>query len=138
MFVDSHLLVNYRFYCDRKCINITVNPEKTIKIKTKNLLGPWITKGLVKSSNKKHKLYNKYLKHKTYKNECNYKTYKQLFETLKKQSKNMYYAKQLKNCRSNINPIHAGGGGGRIPPRSYNFYCQFFKNGHVMLIFRHF
>ena len=36
-----------------------------------------------------------------------------------------------------INPIHAGGRG-RIPPRSYNLYCQFFKNGHVMLIFRHF
>ena len=65
-------------------------------------MSPWLTKGLVKSSNKKHKLYNKYLKHKTYKNECNYKTYKQLFETLKKQSNKVYYAKQLKNCRSNI------------------------------------
>ena len=40
-------------------------PEVEVKLKTKNLLSPWITKGLSKSSKTKHKLYDKYLKNKT-------------------------------------------------------------------------
>ena len=50
-------------------------------------LSPWMTKGLLKSSKKKHKLYDKFLKNKTYQNEINYKNYKNLFETLKFKSK---------------------------------------------------
>ena len=60
---------------------------------------------------------------------------------LNQQTHNIIYFSSIKICcvrdKNFFNPIHAGGGG-RIPPRSYNFYCQFFKNGHVMLIFRHF
>ena len=37
-------------------------PKKEIKIKTRNLLSPWMTKGLLKSSKKKQKLYEKFLK----------------------------------------------------------------------------
>ena len=37
---------------------------KLIEIKTKNLLSPWITKGIKKSSKRKQKLYNKCLKKK--------------------------------------------------------------------------
>ena len=52
-------------------------PLKTIKVKKKSLLSPWMSRGLLKSSKQKQKLYNKFLKHKTY---TNYKTYKNLFE----------------------------------------------------------
>ena len=56
-------------------------PKVKIKLKSKSLLiSPWITKGLVKSSKTKHKLYDKFLKNKTYKNETTYKDYKNLFE----------------------------------------------------------
>ena len=65
-------------------------PEVKIKIKTKTLLSRWITKGLLKSSKRKQKLYNKFLKHKTYKNELSYKSYKTLFETLRRKSKKNY------------------------------------------------
>ena len=58
-------------------------PKVKIKIKIKNLLSPWISKGILKSSKKKQKLYDKYLKNRTYKNEKNYKTYKNMFETVK-------------------------------------------------------
>ena len=46
--------------------------------------------------------------------------------------------KQFYNDNNHLTLFMPGGGGGRIPPRSYNFYCQFLKNDHVMLIFRHF
>ena len=70
-------------------------PKVKTKIKIKSLLSPWITRGLLKSSKKKQKLYDKFLKNKTYSNEMNYKTYKNLFETLKFKSKKNYYAKLI-------------------------------------------
>ena len=42
-----------------------------------------MTKGLLKSSKKKQKLYDKFLKKKTFSNEKIYKTYKNLFEIIK-------------------------------------------------------
>ena len=48
-------------------------PKKKIQIKTKNLASPWITKGIIKSSKRKQKLYEKFLKRKTPQNEDNYK-----------------------------------------------------------------
>ena len=77
-------------------------PKVKIKIKSKSFLSPWITKGLIKSSKKKQKLYNNFLKHKTYKNEKKYKTYKNLFETLKLKSKKNYYAKLINKYKNNI------------------------------------
>ena len=62
-------------------------PIKVIEIKTKNLLSPWITKGIKKSSKRKQKLYEKFLKKKSPNNEKEYKDYKQLFEKIKKDSK---------------------------------------------------
>ena len=44
-------------------------PIKVIEIKTKNLLSPWITKGIKKSSKRKQKLYEKFLKKKSSNNE---------------------------------------------------------------------
>ena len=40
-------------------------PIKIIEIKTKNLLSPWITKGIKKSSKRKQKLYERFLKKKS-------------------------------------------------------------------------
>ena len=58
-------------------------PKVKIKIKSKSFLSPWITKGILKSSKRKKKLYEKFLKNKTYSNEINYKTYKNVFKTIK-------------------------------------------------------
>ena len=66
-------------------------PTKVIEIKTKNLLSPWITKGIKKSSKRKQKLYKKCLKKKSPINEKEYKDYKQLFEKIKKDSKRKYF-----------------------------------------------
>ena len=65
-------------------------PKVKIKLKSKSLLSPWITKGLIKSSRTKHKLYDKFLKNKTYKNETTYKDYKNLFEKFKFKSSKVF------------------------------------------------
>ncbi|XP_065671890.1 uncharacterized protein LOC136089738 [Hydra vulgaris] len=67
-------------------------------INSKSVVSPWMTKGLLKSSRKKQKLYDKYLKNK---NETNYKNYKSLFEKTKKRSKVNYYAKLLEKNKGN-------------------------------------
>ena len=77
-------------------------PKVKIKLKTKSLLSPWITKGLKKSSKRKQKLYDKFLKNKSYKNELKYKSYKNLFETIKYKSKKNYYAKLLTKYKNNV------------------------------------
>ena len=76
-------------------------PLKVKVINSKSVVSPWMTKGLIKSSRKKQKLYDKYLKNKTYKNETNYKNYKNLFEKTKKRSKVNYYAKLLEKNKGN-------------------------------------
>ena len=77
-------------------------PKKKIKIKKKNLASPWITKGIVKSSKRKQKLYEKFLKRKTPQNEETYKNYKRLFETIKHKSKAIYFNDQLRKYQSNV------------------------------------
>ena len=77
-------------------------PKVKIKIKTKYLLSPWIAKGLVISSKRKHKLYDKFLKKRTYKNETTYKNYKHLFEKLKFKSKQSYYKNLIFKNKNNI------------------------------------
>lgn len=58
-------------------------PKRKFNIKAKTLLSPWMSKGLLKSSKKKQKLYEKFLKNKTHQNEKKYKGYKNLFEKIK-------------------------------------------------------
>ena len=48
-------------------------PERKFEIKAKNLVSPWITRGLRKSSRKKQRLYEKFLKQRNSKNEEAYK-----------------------------------------------------------------
>ena len=73
-----------------------------IKMKGKNLVSPWITKGIRKSSRKKQHLYEKFLKHKTTKALETYKNYKNLFEKIKKSSKKHYYQNKLEKCKNNL------------------------------------
>ena len=77
-------------------------PIKVKEIKTKNLLSPWITKGIKKSSKRKQKLYEKFLKKKSPKNEKEYKDYKQLFEKIKKDSKKKYFQEKLSFYKNDI------------------------------------
>ncbi|XP_065675902.1 uncharacterized protein LOC136092111 [Hydra vulgaris] len=70
-------------------------------VNSKNLLSPWMTRGLIKSSKRKQKLYQKFLKKKNYKNETKYKKYKKSFEKLKKQSKKNYYSSLLNKTFGN-------------------------------------
>ena len=51
-----------------------------------------MTKGLVKSSKKKQRLYEKFLKNRNPETELNYKQYKTLFKSLKNKSKKNYYS----------------------------------------------
>ena len=46
------------------CLYEKAFPKAKINIKTKSLLSPWMTKGLLKSSKKKQQLYDKFLKNK--------------------------------------------------------------------------
>ena len=80
----------------------TFFPKKMIKIKFKNLTSPWITKGIVKSSKRKQKLYEKFLKQRTPRSEENYKNYKRLFETIKTRSKSNYFNERLDMYKNNV------------------------------------
>ena len=80
----------------------TFFPKEKIQIKSKNIASPWITKGIIKSSKRKQKLYEKFLKRKTHLNENNYKNYKRLFETIKQKSKANYYNERLNKYQSNV------------------------------------
>ena len=61
-----------------------------------------MTKGLLKSSKRKQKLYEKFMKKRTSQNESIYKVYKSLFESLKKKSKKNYYTRRLENYQNDI------------------------------------
>ena len=77
-------------------------PLKTFNIKTKNILSPWITKGIMKSSKQKQKLYIKFLKNKSTRNETNYKNYKNLFEKIKNNSKKNHYSSLILQYQGNV------------------------------------
>ena len=70
-------------------------PKVFVRLKTKHIQSPWITKGIVKSSKRKQKLYEKFLKHRTRATELAYKSYKNLFESLKKKAKKKYYSEKI-------------------------------------------
>ena len=76
--------------------------SKLSRLKRKTLQNPWMTKGLLKSSKRKQKLYEKFLKKRTSRNESIYKAYESLFESLKKKSKKIYYTRHLENYQNFI------------------------------------
>ena len=71
-------------------------PINKIKIKTKDLESPWITK-----SKKKQRLYSK-LKKRNEKTKKEYEDYKKLFESIKKRSKKLYFSKLILKYKNNI------------------------------------
>ena len=77
-------------------------PKQKIKVKTKDLQSPWVTKGIKKSSKKKQRLYQKFLKNRNVKNETEYKSYKKLFETIKKRSKQNHFSKLILKYKDNV------------------------------------
>ena len=77
-------------------------PTKLIKVKNKDLNSPWITKGIIKSSKRKQRLYEKFLKNRTEKHELAYKTYKRLFESIKKHSKKLHFYNLILKYKNNI------------------------------------
>ena len=70
--------------------------KEIFEIKAKTRRSPWMTKGLIRSSKIKQRLYNKLLKNRSVNNEDRYKTYKNLFEKLKRAAKKHYYHDLLK------------------------------------------
>ena len=77
-------------------------PLKTFSVKRKTLPNPWMTKGPLKLSKRKQKLYKKFMKKRSPRNENIYKAYKSLFESLKKKSKRNYYTRRLENYQNDI------------------------------------
>ena len=61
-----------------------------------------MTKGLVKSSKKKQRLYENCLKNRIPEKELNYKQYKTLFESTKKKSNKNYYSDLIDSYKYNI------------------------------------
>ena len=66
-----------------------------VTVKSKTLKNPWITKGILKSSKTKQRLYDKFLKSKTYEHEIVLKTYRKLFKSIKQRAKSQYYSKMI-------------------------------------------
>ena len=79
-----------------------VFPLKTFSVKRKTLQNPWMTKGLLKSSKRKQKLFEKFVKKRSPRNENIHKAYESLFESLKKKSKRNYYTRRLENYQNGI------------------------------------
>ena len=77
-------------------------PMNKMQIKTKDLESPWITKGIKKSSKKKQRLYSKFLKKRNEKTKKEYQDYKELFESIKKWPKKLYFSKLIIKYKSNI------------------------------------
>ena len=77
-------------------------PMNKMKIKTKDLKSPWITKGIKKSSKTKQRLYSKFKKKRNEKTKKEYKDYKKLFESIKKRSKKLYFSKLILKYKYNI------------------------------------
>ena len=73
-----------------------------LELKAKTIQNSWITKGITKSSKKKQKLHERFPKKCTPHNDQKYKNYKNLFETIKKKAKKIYYSNKLLECTGDI------------------------------------
>lgn len=80
---DTHFPLKY----------VTVSTPKKIPRK------PWITPAILKSINRKTKLYRKYIGHPTVCNKERYITYRNLLTTMIRTSKKNYYAEKLDACK---------------------------------------
>ena len=73
-----------------------------MKIKTKDLESPWITKGIKKSSKKKQRLYSKFLKKRNAKTKKEYQDHRKIFESVKKWSKKLYFSKLILKYKKSL------------------------------------
>ena len=73
---------------------------KTFSVKRKTLQNRWMTKGLLKLSKRKQKLYERFVKKRSPRNENIYKPYKSLFESIKKKSKKNCNTRRLENYQN--------------------------------------
>ena len=72
-----------------------------VTVKSKTLKKPWITKGILKSSKTKQRLYDKFLKSKSYEHQIK-KNYPKLFESIKQTTKSQYYSKIILHYKDNV------------------------------------
>jgi len=73
------------------------NNKKSQKIKQ-----PWMTSGLLKSCNKKSRLYLKYLKFPNEMNKMTFIRYRNKFKQLRKEAEKMYYAEKFLKCEYSL------------------------------------
>ena len=76
---------------------------KTIKGKALNFFGkPWLTKSLLRSINKKNKLYKQYLRHRSNERLLKYKTDKNKLTNPLRVAKRLYFENQIEINKTNI------------------------------------
>ena len=81
----------------------TCFPFKTIKGKTLNTFRkPWLTKSLLRSINKKNKLFKQYLWHRSNEKFFKYKTYTNKLTDLLRVTKRLYFQNQIESNKKNI------------------------------------
>ena len=73
-----------------------------VTLKLKTLKSPWITKGILKSSKTKQRLYDKCWKLKAYQHEISYKNSGKLFQSIKQRVNSQYYSKMILHYKDNI------------------------------------
>ena len=78
-------------------------PFKTIKCKALNSFRkPWLTKSLLRSINKKNKLYKQYLRHRSNEKLLKYKAYKNKLTDLFRVGKRLYFQNQIELNKTTI------------------------------------
>ena len=124
-------------------------PLKKVKTIKLNLKKPWVSKGLLKSINRKNNLYKKYLNNPCIENECTYRRYKNKLTFLLRNSKRLYYEKKIEYAKTNmkdtwkiLNEVVNGKKSSKKPPHYFkingldvsspteiaNYFCDYFTN----------
>ena len=80
------MMISWTFF---QHLAMKILSKAEIKLKRKPFLSPWITKGILRLLKRKQLLYERFLKNRTSRNKTRDKEYKNLFETIKRKSKNI-------------------------------------------------
>ena len=81
----------------KTCLHVLGNlyeiafPKIKIKVNSKTRLSPRITRGILRSSKRRQKLYEIFLKNRNSVNKESYKNFTRLFESIKQKSERNYY-----------------------------------------------
>ena len=92
-----------KFLKNLSCIYKSFFPKKGIRVKLNSFMNTCVTKRIAKSTQKKQKLYEKYIKNRNPENEKIYKNHKSFFESVKnlKESKKLYQSEKLLKLQEN-------------------------------------